>query len=180
MNADNPQNNLTHHHVLTADVRAAIDHWLQRYPAEQKRSAVIQALHFTQDANGGWLTVELMNAVADYLQMPHIAVYEVASFYTLFNLRPTGRHIINVCTNISCMLNGSAKIVAHLEKKLQINVNETTPDGLFTLREVECLAACAGAPMFQIDKTYYENLTAEKVDTILSELTLPGESLHGE
>jgi NADH-quinone oxidoreductase subunit E len=114
--------------------------------------------------------VDLMNAVADYLEMPPIAVYEIATFYTMFNLKPVGQHVIEVCTNISCMLCGCDKIVNHLKKRLQINFNETTSDGKFTLREVECLAACANAPMLQIGKKYYENLTAEKVDQILDEL----------
>lgn len=160
----------TNHTPLSADARAKIDRWLVRYPADQKRSGVMQALTIVQEENGGWLTESLMNAVADYLGMPAIAVYEVATFYTMYNLKPVGRHIINVCTNISCMLNGSQKIVDHLKKRLEVNCNETTPDGKFTLREVECLAACASAPMFQINKKYYENLTPEKVDAIIEEL----------
>lgn len=156
--------------VLSAHARAEIDRWLTRYPADQKRSGVMQALTIVQEENGGWLTEPLMNAVADYLGMSHIAVYEVATFYTMYNLKPVGRHVIHVCTNISCMLNGSQKIVDHLKKRLEIDSNETTPDGKFTLREVECLAACAAAPMFQIGKKYYENLTPEKVDSILEEL----------
>lgn len=155
---------------LSSHVRDRIDQWLLRYPAEQKRSAVMQALHFVQDDHGGWLTEELMDAVADYLDLPRIAVYEVASFYTMYNLKPVGRHIINVCTNISCMLNGSDKIVDYLQHRLGVSLNETTEDGKFTLREVECLAACAGAPMFQINKKYHETLTPEKIDTILDEL----------
>ncbi|EKD74326.1 MAG: NADH dehydrogenase (Ubiquinone), 24 kDa subunit [uncultured bacterium] len=156
--------------ILSAHTRAAIDRWLTRYPAEQKRSGVLQALTIVQEENGGWLSQELMDAVADYLEMSCIAVYEVVSFYTMYNLKPTGRHVINVCTNISCMLSGSEKIVEHLKKRLEIEINETTTDGKFTLREVECLAACAAAPMFQIGKTYYENLTPEKVDAIIKEL----------
>lgn len=156
--------------ILSAHARAEIDRWLTRYPKDQKRSGVLQALMIVQEENSGWLTEELMNAVADYLQMSHIAVYEVVSFYTMYNVKPVGKHVINVCTNISCMLNGSQKIVDHLKKRLEINTNETTADGKFTLREVECLAACAAAPMFHIGKKYYENLTPEKVDDILKEL----------
>lgn len=155
---------------LSAAVRAKIDRWLLRYPADQKRSAVLQALHYVQEENKGWLTEELMTAVADYLGITKIAVLEVATFYSLFNLTPVGQFVINVCTNISCMLNGSEKIVEHLKKRLEIEVGQTTPDGKFTLREVECLAACAAAPMFQIGKKYYEYLTPEKVDQILNEL----------
>jgi NADH-quinone oxidoreductase subunit E len=127
-------------------------------------------LHYAQEENKGWLTDDLMEGVADYLGLPKIAVFEVATFYSLFNLDPVGRYIINVCTNISCMLNGAEKIVEHLKKRLEIEVGQSTPDGKFTLREVECLAACAAAPMFQIGKKYYEYLTPEKVDAILDEL----------
>ncbi len=156
--------------LLSAHAREQIDRWLTRYPTEQKRSGVMQALMIVQEEHGGWLTESLMDAVADYLSLPKIAVYEVASFYTMYNLKPVGRHVVNVCTNISCMLSGSSKIVDHLKKRLEIKVNETTADGKFTLREVECLAACAAAPMFQIGKKYYEHLTPEKVDAILDEL----------
>ena len=111
-----------------------------------------------------------MNAVARYLGMPSIAVYEVATFYTMFNLKPVGRHVINVCTNISCMLCGSEQIVKHMENRLGISLGETTPDGRITLKEAECLAACAGAPMFYIGATFYENLTTQKIDNILDSL----------
>lgn len=156
--------------ILSAAAREAIDHWMKRYPSDQKRSAVMEALRIVQEENGGWLTVELMDAVADYLDMPHIAVYEVVSFYTMYNVKPVGRHIINVCTNISCMLCDSDKIVKHLQKRLDIGFNETTPDRKFTLREVECLAACVEAPVMQIGKKYHVRLTPEKVDAILDEL----------
>jgi NADH-quinone oxidoreductase subunit E len=155
---------------LSAHVRAKIDRWLLRYPPEQKRSGLLQALHYAQEENGGWLTEALMEGVADYLGLSKIAVYEVATFYSMFNLSPVGRHVINVCTNISCMLNGSEKVIEHLKKRLEIETGQTTSNGKFTLREVECLAACAGAPMFQIGRKYYENLTPEKIDAILNEL----------
>ena len=128
------------------------------------------ALRIVQDQNGGWLTNELMDAVAEYLHMPTISVYEVATFYSMYDLEPVGRHKICVCTNISCMLNDSDGIVAHLQKKLGIKTGETTADKRFTLKEVECLGACAGAPMLQIGRTYYEHLTPAKVDEILSKL----------
>ena len=162
--------NEEHNSILSAEIRNKIDEWIKRYPPEQKRSGVLQALHFVQDAHEGWLTRDLADAVADYLEMPRIAVYEIISFYTMYNEAPVGRHVINVCTNISCMLRGSEQIVEHLQEKLKLNFGETTADGKFTLREVECLAACAGAPMFQINRTYYENLTSEKVDAILEKL----------
>lgn len=161
---------LSNQTILSATVRAEIDRWMLRYPPDQKRSAVMEALRFTQTENNGWLTIELMNAVADYLEMPHIAVYEIASFYSLYNTKPVGRHIINVCVSISCALCDSDKIVEHLKKRLEIDLNQTTPDKKFTLREVECLAACVGAPAMQVGKQYYEHLTPEKIDIILEEL----------
>jgi NADH-quinone oxidoreductase subunit E len=156
--------------LLSASVRAKIDHWLQRFPGDQKRSAVIEALKYAQEDNKGFLTEALMDAVADYLGMPKISVYEVVSFYTLYNVQPVGRHTISICSNISCTLAGSGKIIEHLKNRLQVENNGTSADGKFTLREVECLAACTVAPMFQIGRKYYEHLTPEKVDAILDEL----------
>ncbi|MFZ1325053.1 MAG: NADH-quinone oxidoreductase subunit NuoE [Candidatus Contendobacter sp.] len=157
--------------LLSAHARADIDHWLTRYPAEQKQSAVLAALREVQHENGGWLTTELMDAVADYLDMPPIAVYEVASFYSMYELKPVGRHNIAVCTNISCMLRGSETVLSYIETKLGIRLGESTADGKFYLKkEEECLAACCGAPMMQVDHVYYENLTPEKVDQILDSL----------
>jgi len=157
--------------LLSAHARAEIDHWLARYPADRKQSAVLAALREVQHENGGYLTTELMDAVADYLDMPPIAVYEVASFYSMYELKPVGRHNIAVCTNISCMLRGSDTVLSYIEKKLGIKLGESTPDGKFYLKkEEECLAACCGAPMMQVDHVYYENLTAEKVDRILDSL----------
>ncbi len=157
-------------HILSAEVREKIDHWMTRYPPDQKRSAVMQALMFAQEANQDSLTIEIMDAVADYLNLPKIAVYEVASFYTMYNVKPVGRHIINICTNISCMLCDAEKILAHTENRLGISVNQTTKDGKFTLREVECLAACVKAPVAMVGKKYYENLTPEKIDAMIDEL----------
>ncbi len=157
--------------LLSAHARAEIDHWLTRYPADRKQSAVLAALREVQHENGGYLTTELMDAVADYLDMPPIAVYEVASFYSMYELKPVGRHNIAVCTNISCMLRGSDTVLAYIEKKLGIKLGESTPDGKFYLkREEECLAACCGAPMMQVDHVYYEHLTPEKVDQVLDSL----------
>jgi NADH-quinone oxidoreductase subunit E len=119
-----------------------IDAWVARYPADEKRSGVMEALRIVQEENNGYLTTELMDAVAEHLDIARIAVYEVASFYTMYNQKPVGKHVINVCTNISCMLNGSEKIMDHLKQKLSIDLNETTCDGSFTLREVECMGAC--------------------------------------
>lgn len=156
--------------LLSEAVRVEIDRWIAKYPPEQRQSAVMAALSIVQEANGGWLTNDLMDAVAEYLDMPAIAVYEVATFYSMYELEPVGRHKICVCTNISCLLCGSDEIVAHLEKRLGIKLGETTPDRRFTLKEVECLGACCGAPMMQIGRTYYENLTPARIDEILAEL----------
>jgi NADH-quinone oxidoreductase subunit E len=157
--------------VLSSHARAEIDRWLAKYPPEQRQSAVLAALREAQHENGGYLTTELMDAVADYLGMPRIAVYEVASFYSMFELKPVGRHSISVCTNVSCMLRGGDEILAHIERRLGIKLGESTPDGKFYLkREEECLAACCGAPMMQVDHVYYEGLTPETVDAILDGL----------
>ena len=157
--------------LLSAHARAEIDHWLTRYPPDRKQSAVLAALREVQHENGGYLTTELMDAVADYLDLPPTAVYEVASFYSMFELQPVGRHCIAVCTNISCMLRGSDTVLSYIERKLGIKLGESTPDGKFYLKkEEECLAACCGAPMMQVDHVYYESLTPEKVDWILDSL----------
>lgn len=156
--------------LFTPEVKAEIDAWIAKYPVEWKQSAVMAALRVVQDANGGSLTNELMNDVAAYLDMPQIAVYEVATFYSMYELKPVGKHKICVCTNVSCMINDSDRIVDHLEQKLGIRMGGTTADGRFTLKEVECLGACGGAPMFQIGQQYYENLTPEIIDSILEGL----------
>ena len=156
--------------LFSAEVRADIDQWIAKYPPEWKQSAVMAALRIVQDMNGGWLTTELMDDVAAYLDMPPIAVYEVASFYSMYELQPVGRHKICLCTNVSCMINGSDQVLEHLEKKLGIGLGETTGDGRYTLKEVECLGACGGAPMMQIGRQYYENLTPEVIDSILDGL----------
>jgi NADH-quinone oxidoreductase subunit E len=153
--------------LFTAELRQQIDRWIAKYPVGESQSAVIPALHLLQDANEGWVSKDIMNALAIYLDMPAISVYEVATFYSMYDLQPVGQHKINVCTNISCMLNGSAEVVAHLEKRLGVTLGETTADNKFTLKEVECLGACCGAPMLQLDRDYHENLTAEKLDKIL-------------
>ena len=157
--------------LLTADTCARIDHWVAKFPEEGKRSAMIQALMAAQDQNGGRLNDDLITAVADYLGMPHIWALEVASFYTMFDRGPVGRHKVNVCTNISCWLNGAEELVTHIENKLGIKMGEITPDERIMLKvEEECLAACCGAPMMVVDGHYHENLTPEKVDEILDGL----------
>ena len=157
--------------LIEESVKKEIDRWLTKYPPEQKRSAVVAALLSVQAQNGGWVSEAAMDAVADYLALPRIEVYEVATFYDMFELQPMGRHKISVCTNLPCMLRGSDDIVACLKKRLSIGLGETTQDGKFTLREAECLAACGGAPMCQIDdKEYHENLTPEKMLALIDRL----------
>ncbi len=155
--------------MLSKASLAQIEKEVAKYPTEQKQSAVMAALRIAQEEHG-WLSEPLMDYVAQLLEMRPIQVYEVATFYSMYDLKPIGKHKISVCTNISCMLRGSDGIVKHLEKKLGIKMGETTADGKFTLKEVECLAACGGAPMFQIGKTYHENLTPQKIDEILASL----------
>ena len=142
---------------------------IAKYPPDQKQSAVMAALRIAQEEHG-WLSVPLMDYVAELLGMRPIAVYEVATFYSMYDLKPVGKHKISLCTNVSCMLCGSDTLVNHLQKRLGIKLGETTPDGKVTLKEVECLGACGGAPMFQIGKNYYENLTPQKIDEILASL----------
>ncbi|AKH20341.1 NADH dehydrogenase [Sedimenticola thiotaurini] len=156
--------------LFPAEIRAEIDTWIAKYPEGWQQSAVMAALRIVQDDNGGYLTEELMDKVAAYLDMPPIAVYEVATFYSMYEREKVGKHKVCVCTNVSCMINGSDKLVDHMEKKLGIKLGQTTEDGRFTLKEVECLGACGGAPMFQIGNKYYENLTPELVDSILDGL----------
>ena len=145
-----------------------IDKWIAKYPKTERQSAVMSALMVIQEEHG-FLSPELMHQLADYLGMPPVAVYEVASFYSMYEHKPVGKYLINVCTNISCKLRDSDMVVNHLMEKLHIKVGETTEDKLFTLREVECLGACVNAPMMQINKSYHENLTKEKIDSILEE-----------
>ena len=156
------------HQWVSSEGLKHIDHWIAKYPADEKQSAVLSALMIVQEEQG-FLSTDLMNAIADYLDMPKIAVYEVATFYGMYELKPVGRHLVNVCTNISCKLRGSAEVVSHLEKKLGIKLGETTNDGRFTLRSVECLGACVNAPMMQIDKHYHEHLTPENLDAVLEQ-----------
>jgi len=157
--------------LLSEHTRKEIDHWVAKFPPGRQRSACIAALRATQEQNNGYLTAELMDAIAEYLGLPPIQVYEVASFYSMFETHPCGRHHVSICTNISCMLNGGEELLAHAEKKLGIKVNESTPDGrIFLKKEEECLAACTGAPMCMVDHVFHEWLTPEKLDKILDDL----------
>jgi NADH-quinone oxidoreductase subunit E len=169
----NPQENdkTLANELLTAETKAHIEQWLAKYPHDQRRSAIIGSLHAAQEQNGGWLSQEIMQAVAQYLEIPAIWVYEAASFYSMFFTEPCGQHKVSICTNISCMLNGAQAMVEHAEKKLGIKLGETTKDGRITLvREEECVAACVGAPVMLIDGHYHENLSTEKIDSLLAKL----------
>lgn len=156
--------------LLTPEVRKEIDQWIAKYPEDQKQSAVMAALRIVQENNGGYLTNELMDAVAEYLDMPRIAVYEVATFYSMYEHKPVGRHKICVCNSVSCLLNGSEEVLDYLQTKLGVGMGEVTADGKFSIKEVECLGACVGAPAVMIGKDYYEHLTPEKIDKLLDEL----------
>ena len=159
------------HSVLSQHVREEIDHWVKKYPEGQQRSALLAALRAAQHENNGYLTSELMDGIAEYLDLPQIWVYEAASFYSMFELEPVGRHSISLCTNISCMLRGADDLLEHIETKLGIKLGQTTPDKrIYLKKEEECLAACCGAPMMMVDHVYHENLTPEKVDEILDAL----------
>ncbi len=157
--------------ALTDDTRAHIDHWVAKFPPDRKRSAVIQGLMAAQEQNGGWLSDEIIAATAKYLGIPPVWAYEVATFYSMFDLQPVGRHKVAICTNISCWLNGAEDMVRHCERKLGIKHGESTPDGrIFLKQEEECLAACTGAPMMMVDHHFYEHLTPASVDAVLDNL----------
>tara|TARA_B100002049_G_scaffold181381_1_gene138347 strand:- start:71 stop:559 length:489 start_codon:yes stop_codon:yes gene_type:complete len=156
---------------LSNHVRKEIEKYKKRFPKKRQRSAIIAALHVVQHENNGFLTAELMSNVADYLNLPAIQVYEVATFYSMFQTQPVGRHNIAICTNISCMLNGAEEIVSHVQTNLGIKLGESTEDGrIYLKKEEECLAACCGAPMMMVDHEYHENLTLDKIDKILKDL----------
>ena len=156
---------------LSAHAREQIDLCVAKFPEGRQRSAVISALHVVQHDNNGYLTTELMNAVADYLGLPPVQVYEVAAFYSMFETRKVGRNCVAVCTNICCMVRGSDQILQHIEKKLGVKEGNSTADGrIYLKKEEECLAACTGAPMMMVNHRYYENLTPAKVDEILDAL----------
>ena len=157
--------------LLSEHVREEIEHWKARFPEGRQRSAVIGALHAVQHENDGYLTPELMDAVAEYLGLPNIQVYEVATFYSMFQTKPVGRHNVAICTNVSCLLRGADDIVEHVEQRLGVKLGESTGDGrIYLKREEECLAACCGAPMMMVNHKYFENLTTDQVDDILDGL----------
>ncbi|MBS1754586.1 MAG: NAD(P)H-dependent oxidoreductase subunit E [Ferruginibacter sp.] len=147
-----------------AEVQAIIN----RYPEGKQKSALLPVLHLAQQEFDGWLDVPVMDYVASLLKIEPIEVYEVASFYSMYNLKPVGKYMFEVCQTGPCMLNGSDDIIAYIKEKLNIGVGETTADGMFTLKTVECLGACGYAPMMQMGKIYKEHLTKEKVDAIIA------------
>lgn len=151
-------------------VTKQIDAWRKKFPKDKPESSIIMSLRFIQD-HYGWLSDKHLDMLADYLDIAKIKVYEVASFYSMYHLKPVGKHVLGVCGSISCMLNGSEPIIHYLEQKLNIKLGETTPDGQFTLKEVECLAACTKAPAMIVDGVKYEeNLTPESIDQLIERL----------
>ncbi|MED5430526.1 MAG: NADH-quinone oxidoreductase subunit NuoE [Pseudomonadota bacterium] len=159
-------------YVIDEKTLNLIDQIKKKFPVRENKSAIIESLLLLQDNNNGYITKEIMNALANYLNVEEIDVYEVATFYSMLNTKPVGRNVIAVCTNVSCMLRGSKKILNHIENKLQTKVGGSTKDNKFFLKdEIECLAACSEAPMMQVNHKNIENLTIEKVDKILEELS---------
>lgn len=153
--------------AFTPEVLAKVQEIIKRYPEGKQKSALIPVLHIAQKEFGGWLDVPVMDYVAEILSIKPIEVYEVATFYTMFNMKPVGKYVLEVCVTGPCMVRGSDEIVNHIKEKLGIKAGETTADGLFTLKPAECLGACGYAPMMQLGKFYQENLTKEKVDEII-------------
>lgn len=155
--------------TFSADKLIEVQRIVDRYPQGKQKSALIPVLHLAQQEFGGWLSTETMDYVASLLSLKPIEVYEVASFYSMYNLKPVGKYMFEVCQTGPCMLNGSDDIVAYIHEKLGIKPGETTADGMFTLKTVECLGACGYAPMMQLGKHYREHLTKEKVDAVIEE-----------
>jgi len=153
---------------------ALVDKLMKRYPEGKHKSALIPVLHIAQAEFGGWLSSDTMDYVASVLKIKPIEVYEVASFYSMFNLKPVGKCLIEVCRTSSCWARGSEEVVKHLEKRLGIKEGETTKDGMFTIKTVECLGSCGGAPMLQVGASFHENLTTEKVDTLIEDYKTQG------
>ena len=156
---------------LSSHIKEEIESWKARFPEDRQRSAIISALHAVQHENRGFVTAQQMNAIAAYLELPSIQVYEVATFYSMFQTKEVGRNEVAICTNVACMLRGADDLVDHVEKKLGAKLGDSTEDGkVFLKREEECIAACCGAPAMMVNHKYYENLTVEMVDEILDGL----------
>lgn len=156
---------------ISKDISILIDNVLKKFPEDRKKSAIIESLLILQHHNNGYVTKEIIHELSKYLSVSEIEIYEVATFYTMINTKPVGKNIIAVCNNVSCMLRGSDRILSHIEKKLNIKVGESTADNKFYLKdEIECLAACNGGPMMQINHKNYENISIEQVDKIIENL----------
>src|SRR5215831_8694253 len=155
-----------------------VDRLVSSYPEGKQKSALLPVLHLAQQEFGGWLDVPVMDYVADLLKLEPIEVYEVATFYSMYNLKPVGKYVFEVCQTGPCMLNGSDDVIEYIKQRLGINAGETTADGLFTLKTVECLGACGYAPMMQLGKNYREHLTKEKVDQLIEECRNNARSLN--
>ena len=156
---------------ISKDISILIDNVLQKFPEDRNKSAIIESLLILQHHNNGYVTKEIIHELSKYLSISEIEIYEVATFYTMINTKPVGKNIIAVCNNVSCMLRGSDRILSHIEKKLNIKVGESTADNKFYLKdEIECLAACNGGPMMQINHKNYENISIEQVDKIIENL----------
>ncbi len=162
--------------TFSADTLALVQRIIARYPEGKQKSALLPVLHLAQAEFGGWLSPETMDYVASLLGIQPIEVYEVATFYTMFNLKPVGKCVLEVCRTGPCMLRGSDDIIEHLQKKLNIRDGETSADGMFTLKSVECLASCGTAPVMQVGNHYIENLTCENLDGILDRIRSENES----
>ena len=159
---------MNHEFIINEELGKLINNVVKKFPSNKKRSAVIESLLILQHHNNGYVTKNIIKALSDYLLISEIDIYEVATFYTMINIDPVGRNVISVCNNVSCMLRGSDEILSYIEDKLKIKVGESTEDNKFYLKdEIECLAACNGGPMMQVNHKNYENLTLEKVDQIL-------------
>lgn len=162
--------NNTNNIKFSDDTMQVVNSLIKRYPSGKQKSALLPVLHLAQAEFGGWLSPETMDYVASILNIAPIEVYEVASFYSMYNLKPVGKCLIELCHTAPCWLRGAEDIASHLEKKLGVKFGETTKDGMFTLKRVECLGSCGTAPMFQCGEKFYEDLTTEKVDTILDDM----------
>ncbi|MEO6963460.1 MAG: NAD(P)H-dependent oxidoreductase subunit E [Puia sp.] len=155
--------------IFPPEKLARVKELISHYPEGKQKSAILPVLHLAQDISGGWLSTETMDYVAELLHLLPVEVYEVATFYSMYNMKPVGKFVFEVCQTGPCMINGSDRIIQYIQETLNIKVGETSSDGLFTLKTVECLGACGYAPMMQMGKFYREHLTEEKVDAIIAE-----------
>jgi NADH-quinone oxidoreductase subunit E len=166
---------------LSLEVKQKIDKWAERYPQEHRRSCILEALRIVQEESGGSLDEQSMQALAKHIGVEPVVVYEIATFYDMYELKKIGKFLICICTNVSCALCGAAKLVSWFKNEIGIGLGETTEDGVFTLKEVECMGACCGAPMCQVNnRHYYENMSAEKVKNLITAMRAGSEPLPEE